>query len=252
MTARARAALAALVALLAAPAAGAATASPCRAVTHDGMPYTVCEVHRGEDLRLFHTAPDGRTYGGFARVAETVAATGGRLVMAMNGGMYHADRSPVGLLVEDGTERAPLVTAAGPGNFGMRPNGVFCVRTDGRFAVIESRSFARQPPACRQATQSGPMLVIDGALHPRFIPGSDSLYIRNGVGVSPDGQRAFLAISDRRVNFHSFARFFRDGLGVRDALFLDGQVSRLYAPGIGRRDIGLPMGPILGLVVPGG
>jgi uncharacterized protein YigE (DUF2233 family) len=149
-------------------------------------------------------------------------------------------------------ERARIVTSDGPGNFGLLPNGVFCVTPDRRFAVIESRTFARDRPDCRFATQSGPMLVIDGALHPRFVAGSDSRNHRNGVGVSADGGRAVFAITARPVNFDLFARLFRDGLGLPQALFLDGQVSRLYAPAIRRNDFGLPMGPIVGLAVPAG
>jgi uncharacterized protein YigE (DUF2233 family) len=123
---------------------------------------------------------------------------------------------------------------------------------DGRFAVIESRAFANAPPACDYATQSGPMLVIGGDLHPKFLKASDSLNIRNGVGVSADGARAVFAISDDPVNFHTFARLFRDGLGLPDALYLDGSISRLYAPELGRHDGGFPMGPIVGTVVPKG
>jgi uncharacterized protein YigE (DUF2233 family) len=128
---------------------------------------------------------------------------------------------------------------------------VFCIaegRAD-RFRVIESRRFAADPPDCRFATQSGPMLVIDGALHPRFLPDSPSRYVRNGVGVSADGTRALFAISQSPVNFTEFARLFRDGLGLPQALYLDGSISRLYAPDLGRRDLGLPMGPIVGTVV---
>ncbi len=96
------------------------------------------------------------------------------------------------------------------------------------------------------------MLVIDGALHPRFIATSDSTYIRNGVGVSADGSRAVFAISNDRVNFYSFARLFRDALGLPDALYFDGNISRLFAPGLQRHDAGFPMGPIVGTVVPQG
>jgi uncharacterized protein YigE (DUF2233 family) len=95
------------------------------------------------------------------------------------------------------------------------------------------------------------MLVIDGALHPRFLPDSGSRYIRNGVGVSEDGKRAVFAISDAPVTFHEFARLFRDALNLPNALYFDGKVSRLFAPGIGRDDIGFPMGPMVGLVAPG-
>lgn len=234
----------AILALLALTAS--ALASPCRSTAFEGLPYTICEARADQDLRLFLTAPDGGVYGSFQRIDTELAPR--KLAFAMNAGMYHADRSPVGLYIEEGREQAPLVTAAGPGNFGMRPNGVFCIRPDGSFAITESRAFAETRPACRFATQSGPMLVIGGGLHPRFLPDSASRYTRNGVGVSPDGQRAVFVISDTRVTFHEFARFFRDGLGLRDALYFDGNISRLHAPGLGRSDFGFPMGPVVGLV----
>lgn len=225
---------------------GAAGAA-CAPFAFEGLPYTVCEVRAGEDLRLFLEGPDG-VYGSFSAVNGALAAEGKTLGFAMNAGMYHRDLSPVGLYVEDGREVTRLVTRDGPGNFGLLPNGVFCVG-DG-FAVVESREFAKAGRGCRYATQSGPMLVIDGALHPKLIPDSPSVYVRNGVGVSADGQTAWFAISDRAVNFDTFARMFRDGLGARDALYLDGSISRLYAPELGRSDFGFSMGPIVGTVVP--
>ncbi|MDP3959868.1 MAG: phosphodiester glycosidase family protein [Pseudorhodobacter sp.] len=241
-TASPRLTLALVLALL--PALAQAT---CRDIVHDRQTYTICEVSAGEDLRLFHTAPDGTPFASFERVNTTLASTGERLEFAMNAGMYHPDRSPVGLLIENRMQRAGLVTRNGPGNFGLLPNGVFCV-TD-RFAVIESRAFKSAPPTCRHATQSGPLLVMAGKLHPRLRPNSASRHIRNGVGVSADGQRAVFAISQTPVNLAQFARLFRDGLGLPDALYFDGNVSRLFAPGIGRNDPGLPMGPIVGTVV---
>ena len=216
----------------------------CRDITFEDLPYTVCDIAPGADLRLFLNGPDG-PLGSFAAVNDQLAQAGQALTFAMNAGMYHADRTPVGLYIEGGVERAPIITSDGPGNFGLLPNGVFCIGAT--FAVIEARAFAANPPTCRFATQSGPMLVIDGVLHPRFLPGSDSFNIRNGVGVTPDGTAVF-AISDSRVNFHAFARLFRDALGTPNALFLDGSISRLYAPNLDRSDPGFPMGPIVGLV----
>lgn len=218
---------------------------PCRTQDFEGVPFTVCEAQAGQDVRLWLSDASGALIGTPERLQAQLPA-GERLVFAMNAGMYAPDRRPVGLYVENGAELHGLVTAEGPGNFGLLPNGVFCV-TD-RFAVIETRAFAAAPPDCRFATQSGPMLVIEGALHPKFVPESDSTYIRNGVGVSADGGTAWFVISDRPVTFHHFARFFRDVLGAPNALYLDGSVSRLIVPGEGRADLGLPMGPIVGLV----
>jgi uncharacterized protein YigE (DUF2233 family) len=232
------------LALLMAPVA--VEAAECRDTTFEGASYTLCEVAAAEDLRLFHSGPDG-AYGSFRNVDEALAAKGKALGFAMNAGMYHRDLAPVGLYVEDGVEVSKLVTRDGPGNFGLLPNGVFCIG-DG-FRVIESRTYKRERPECRYATQSGPMLVIGGALHPKLLPDSDSTYVRNGVGVSADGQRAVFAISNDAVNFHSFARLFRDELGLPDALYFDGNISRLYAPELDRHDGGFPMGPIVGTVV---
>lgn len=238
--------LAAALTLMLAPVA--AHAGACRDVDFEGLPYTVCEVAPGADLRLFLNGPSGNL-GSFEAVNRLLAPEGKALVFAMNAGMYHEDRAPVGLYVENGGVRAPLVTTSGGGNFGLVPNGVFCVGA--RFAVIETRAYAKARMQCRFATQSGPMLVIAGRLHPRFLADSPSTYIRNGVGVTPDG-RAVFAISGRAVNFHTFARFFRDVIGAPDALYLDGSISRLYAPELGRNDFGFAMGPIVGLVTPNG
>ncbi|WP_201722282.1 phosphodiester glycosidase family protein, partial [Sulfitobacter sp. HI0040] len=127
-------------------------------------------------------------------------------------------------------------------------NGIFCIR-EGRADVMETKAFLRSKPDCVHATQSGPMLVIDGALHPRFLRDSDSRYIRNGVGTSKDGTRVVFVISENPVNFHSFGSYFRDRLQLPNALYFDGNVSRLRAPALGRDDAGFaPLGPIIGVV----
>jgi len=226
---------------------GAGAFAGCRDMAFESASYTVCEVTAAQDLRLFHSGPDG-ALGSFVAVDQQLQPQGLRLDFAMNAGMYHRDLAPVGLYIEDGVQATPLVTQAGPGNFGLVPNGVFCIGTTLR--VIETLTFAAEAPECRYATQSGPMLVIGGRLHPKFLPDSDSLNIRNGVGVTADGSRAVFAISNSGVNFYSFARFFRDGLGLRDALYFDGSISRLYDSDSGRHDAGFPMGPMVGVVVP--
>lgn len=224
-------------------------AAECQNSTYLDQSFTLCEVRASDDLRLFLRPAEGvPVYGNFRAIDDALAPDGKRLAFAMNGGMYHADRRPVGLYIEGGREYASLVTREGPGNFGLLPNGVFCIQPK-RFTLIESRAFAANPLRCDYATQSGPMLVIDGAYHPRFLAGSESRLIRNGVGVSPDGARAVFVIANTPISFYEFARFFRDHLSLPQALFIDGSVSRLHAPSLRRSDWGTLLGPIVGKVV---
>ncbi len=225
-----------------------AVANGCETLTYKSNDYTLCEVTLDDDLRLFHSDADGRLLGSFSRINAMLEQNGQTLGFAMNAGMYHADRSPVGLFIENGKERAPLADGGSYGNFGLKPNGVFCFGKD-RLAVIETNAFRDARPACDYATQSGPMLVIDGALHPRFLVDATSRNIRNGVGVSADGTRAYFVISDNPVTFHEFGSLFRDHLKTPNALYFDGKVSRLFAPDLGRSDSGFPLGVIVGTVI---
>nr|WP_174829380.1 MULTISPECIES: phosphodiester glycosidase family protein [unclassified Ruegeria] len=225
-----------------------ASAVTCEKLTHDDKRYTVCEVDAAnEDLRLFLNDENGDLLGHFSSVNEALVPGGKRLAFAMNAGMYHDDRSPVGHYVENGKEVMRVISNPGPGNFGLLPNGVFCIRA-GRADVFETLDFIDRAPDCRFASQSGPMLVIDGELHPRFLPDSTSLYVRNGVGTSTDGTRAVFVISEDYVTFHEFGRLFRDVLETPNALFFDGNISRMYDRANNRSDVGFSLGPIVGVV----
>ncbi len=228
--------------------AAQASAVTCEKVTYGQKRYTICEVDAAnEDLRLFLKDESGSVLGHFSSVNDALASEGKRLAFAMNAGMYHDDRSPVGHYVENGQEQMRVIANPGPGNFGLLPNGVFCIR-EGRADVFETLDFVDQSPDCAFATQSGPMLVIDGELHPRFLPDSTSRYVRNGVGTSSDGTRAVFAISDDYVTFHEFGSLFRDVLETPNALFLDGNISRMYERASNRSDVGFSLGPIVGVV----
>lgn len=217
---------------------------PCRAQDFDGAPFTLCHIDPTQhEIVLFSKDESGSPYAQFSRLPQEMA--GGELVFAMNAGMYHADLAPVGLHVEGGEEIKAINTRPGPGNFHMLPNGVFFMQGD-RAGVLATPAFLERGITPDLATQSGPMLVIDGALHPRFIRNSSSLRRRNGVCVDEDTGVITFAISDRPVNFHHFGRLFRDQVGCRNALYLDGTMSSLYAPALGRADAIRPMGPIIG------
>lgn len=217
-------------------------------VQHDGLlAFDVIRVDPGRDkLELFLADAAGRPYHGFAKLAEALGKRGQVLRFAMNAGMYEPDYAPVGLFIDDGRQRAPLNLRSGRGNFYLKPNGVFWL--DGKKAhVTESAAYARLAPTPTLATQSGPMLVIGGKLHPAFIAHSPSRLMRNGVGVTKEGEVIF-AISETPVNFHEFASYFRDVLQCPDALYLDGSVSSIYSPALGRSDAHHNLGPIIGVI----
>lgn len=226
--------------------AGPALAVTCEDVQFEGLSYSTCTVDPAtERLELFLYDEKGVPYGDFAALEQ--AFEGQSIPFAMNAGMYHEDRSPVGYFVAGGLELTPLLTGPSAGNFGMLPNGVLCIRP-GQARVFETLVFEQMSSRCDFATQSGPMLVIDGALHPRFLPDSTSRFVRNGVGTTDSGDRAVFAISNQPVTFYEFARFFRDGLGLPLSLYFDGNVSQLHAPGLGRSDRGRAMGPIVAVI----
>lgn len=196
----------------------------CSNMSFEGDVFVVCAVDVGRyRIDLTRSGPDGRPI-------ERLDRLRGRqgLVFAMNAGMYHKDFTPVGLYVQDGTEAAPLNRDGGEGNFFMQPNGVFFVDEAGRPGVLTTEAFAEAGIVPRIATQSGPMLVVDGAIHPRFEPDGQSRYVRNGVGIGDDPDTVLFAISRTVVSFGRFARLFRDGLSARNALFFDGGISALY------------------------
>jgi uncharacterized protein YigE (DUF2233 family) len=223
-----------------------AAAVTCEDVEYAGNSYTVCTVDAAqENLRLFHKDASGAVIGSFGAIEALPEV--GSLSFAMNAGMYHDDRSPVGHYVEGGVETMRVIPNAGPGNFGLLPNGVLCI-TDKSAQVYETLAYVAQEPVCRDATQSGPMLVIDGALHPRFLPDSTSRFIRNGVGTTPDGLTAIFVISNSSVTFHEFGSFFKDYLELPNALYFDGKVSRLYSRAQGRSDFGFQLGPMVAVI----
>jgi uncharacterized protein YigE (DUF2233 family) len=220
----------------------------CREIVFEDARALLCTVEPASySIELVYLGADGAPYGSVAQAAKALSENGDQaraLVLAMNAGMYHADMTPVGLYIENSIEIAPLNRHDGFGNFFLKPNGVFVVDADGGARVMETDAFQAAAPAPVFATQSGPMLVIDGEIHPRFLPDGTSKYTRNGVGVRADG-RAVFAITRDPLSLGSFARLFRDAADCPNALFFDGAVSSLA---LGDRmvvDSGEPAGPIV-------
>jgi uncharacterized protein YigE (DUF2233 family) len=217
----------------------------CETRSFEGSRFTVCPFDAGKDeIRLAWRGSDGRPLRSLAALEQSLGKEASQVRFAMNAGMYDGEGAPIGLFVEAGEERKGLNTHKGDGNFHLLPNGAFAVDAKGQVSVTTSTALRAKVPSPRWATQSGPMLVIDGKLHPKFDENGPSQLIRNGVGVR-DSRTAWFVISEDGVSFGRFARFFRDALGCRNALYLDGSVSSLWDPGAGRQDAFSELGPMI-------
>jgi uncharacterized protein YigE (DUF2233 family) len=225
-----------------ADAVGEPTPSSCTPQFFEGSRFTVCDPGQGK-IELIAARPGHAPVRRLADLETSLDSRAGTVAFAMNAGMYGDDGRPIGLAIAGGRQVHALNRRKGSGNFHLMPNGIFQIRKDGRAEILPTEQW--KPAAnIRLATQSGPMLVIDGKLHPAFEQDGSSRYVRNGVGISPDGRPLFV-ISDDAVSFGKFARFFRDRVKARNALFLDGAVSALWDPANGRRDLTKPLGPLI-------
>lgn len=247
----------ALIAVLVAAGAGAlfaarpqapsssATDRPCVERRFEGAVFTICRFDSSRmEFRLASRDAHGAIMRNFHALSAELGPENERVRFAMNAGMFDADGAPIGLYVEQGDIGHPLSLTEGPGNFHMQPNGVFSVAANRTVRIETSEAFAVRDAEPLWATQSGPMLVVSGALHPSFRANGASRLVRNGVGVR-DARTAYFVISVSPVSFGSFARLFRDRLGCRDALYLDGVVSSLWAPRLRRMDARVSIGPML-------
>jgi len=236
-----RAQLILIISLITAQAASADAKPPCAEQTFDGSRFTVCPVDtKAHDIELAWADKNGAPYRAFHIYAEKNDTKTVRF--AMNAGMFHFDGSPVGLLKIDGRDIGRISTKDGPGNFHMKPNGVFFLSGD-NVGIETTDTFLKRTNA-DSATQSGPMLLINGAMHPKIQDDGPSRLTRNGVGIRGP-HKAFFVISEDPVSFGKFARLFRDALDCTDALYFDGSVSSLWVPSQNRDDKAVPFGPMV-------
>lgn len=220
---------------------------PCFEETVNANRYSICRIDLAKSkLGLFLNDDQGRPYGSLRALQNNLQAKGKNLRFAMNGGMYHRDYSPVGLYIAGGVEHKQISTKGGYGNFHLLPNGVLHFDDDNA-GVMETSRFLRSKVGFKYATQSGPMLVIEGRLHPRFLKNSDSFKIRNGVGVREGGKIVYFAISHNPVRFWDFGELFQTHLKTPNALFLDGSISSYLSLENEHRTY-MPAGPIIGVV----
>lgn len=203
-------------------------ASPLiKEVTASGHHFGVADVFLSKStLRLFWKTPDGTRIGTLDNLNSFVSDSGDHLLFATNAGIFDSTFTPCGLHVQDGQELVPLNLSTGAGNFYMKPNGIFLIDSSGA-AIIESSAYRSVLSKPRLATQSGPLLLSNGQISAEFSTDSSNRHIRSGIGVISADHIVF-AISRDPITFYEFALFFKTELNCRDALYLDGVISRFY------------------------
>ncbi|WP_077418938.1 phosphodiester glycosidase family protein [Chryseobacterium sp. JV274] len=180
-----------------------------------------------QNIQLYWKNDKGELLKSIDRLNINVQSEKQKLVFAVNGGMFEPDNSPKGLYIENFKILKPMDTLQGIGNFYLQPNGIFYLTQNNRAEISETKKF-RQNKNIRYATQSGPMLITNGKINPIFQENSKNLNIRNGVGILENGDLIF-AMSKKEINFYHLAQFFKNS-GCKNALYLDGYVSRTYLP----------------------
>lgn len=197
-----------------------------------------------QELHFYWKNKDTINYKSFQKLKSGLEKENKELIFAMNGGMYNKDLSPQGLYIENGETKARIDTSQnGYGNFYLQPNGIFYVTKKNKPVICTTKMF-RPNEHIKYATQSGPMLLVDGEIHPKFREGSSNVHIRNGVGILPNGNLLF-AISIEKTNFYDFASYFKQN-GCKNALYLDGFVSRVYLPSKNQNQLDGNFGVIIG------
>lgn len=175
--------------------------------TAEGDQYDVIAISNLKQLRLFlKNSTNQQYYKSFNNIQKNLKQCE-RLSFAMNAGMFHPGFSPVGLYVEQAKVIQPLNENKGLGNFFLQPNGVLGWNKKQAF-ILTTQQYSRRDLNVEYATQSGPMLVIDGKINSLFLPDSQSNKIRNGVGIR--NNKLYFVISKNSVSFSDLLSSFKE------------------------------------------
>jgi uncharacterized protein YigE (DUF2233 family) len=233
------------------PALACLVAAPCMA--QRAAPLRVDTVQQGDarvqlvrvdlrraEVRMLWKDASGAPFRSPAAVERWARAAGLRLLAVSNAGIFDKDRTPTGLHVERGRTLDALNTRAGTGNFYLQPNAVFAVLRDGTARIVPTSRAGALRGRMREATQSGPALVLGGRIHPKFspLPGGTPL---NRTAVAVCGPREIVlahTVAGTGITLYELARVLRDRAGCPDALFLDGNETALLHVGGGAPDGG--------------
>ena len=193
---------------------------------------STCKVDLQRDaLRMFWKDDNKLVLGKFFRLRAWLRTQRDDVVCATNAGIYDEDQRPLGLYIEKGvTLRRLNVRKNAYGNFYLQPNGVFLIR-DRQADIVDTDRFAVERetlmPGVLFATQSGPILIQNGKINATFSAESENRLIRNAV-CTTSPHEIVLAVSHGPINFYEFSQFLRDKIGCINALYLDGNISRMY------------------------
>lgn len=201
---------------------------------------------RSDTIRMYWKDASGTPLGNFSRLDAHLRSQGQEMVCATNAGIYDKQLQPLGLYVEGGNQLRRLNTRKNAyGNFYLQPNGVF-VLSERQAYIVETSDYEAElglwNGVTRYATQSGPLMIVDGKINPRFDPESANTVVRNAVCLDAAGI-VTLAIARNPISFYDFASFLRDELKCSDALYLDGSISRMYPT------LEANMGPAFGAMI---
>ncbi|MGQ7856594.1 phosphodiester glycosidase family protein [Pedobacter sp. WC2501] len=167
--------------------------------------------------------------------------------MALNGGMFKSGYIPLGLYVEGRQKYTELNNGTGNGNYYLGQKGIFFVTGRGKADVQPSTKSL--PKDLLYATQSGPMLLVNGTIEKNFPSSSLNKNIRSGVGTLANGKVLF-AISRRPITFYELAAYLKKA-GCVNAMYLDGIISSLYYPSKGfTKNNQYPFGVIIAIEEP--
>ena len=198
---------------------------------HQGVRYGIVRAEP-RAVSLLWKNSEGYAYRSLGAAHDALKAQGKIPLMLMNAGIFTTAHTPAGLWTEQGNTLIALNTRKGKGNFHIQPNGVFSL-ADGKARVESSASYQKRPRKSAYAVQSGPMLLIDGRINPRFVENLSSPYKRNAVCTTKNGALYFIMTLDYEQEWPSFHRLASalQTFGCHQALYLDGSISAWFVRG---------------------
>ncbi len=186
--------------------------------------YSHAQVFSADKIRMYWKDSSGVPFMTFERLRKEHPEA----KFIINAGHFTHDFKPDGLYIENGQQLSPVKEILNPKiNLETMPMGVFYISPQGAFIKPLSGKFTQKGVSF--ATQSSPMLVINGRVNPALPRGRHRL--RSGVGILPDG-KVYFALLDMELRL--FARHFLDK-GCTQALCLNGDVSDVWIEGQSRK-----------------